>query len=31
LLDALEKGWLPNSLENEIYFNIRRMQSLNLQ
>ncbi len=31
LLDALEKGWLPNSLDNEIYFNIRRMQSLNLQ
>ena len=31
LLDAFEKGWLPNSLEDEIYFNIRRMQSLNLQ
>jgi len=31
LLDAFEKGRLPNSLEDEIYFNIRRMQSLNLQ
>jgi len=31
LLDAFEKGWLPNSLEDEIYFNIRRMQSLDLQ
>ena len=31
LLDAFEKGWLPNSLEDEIYFNIQRMQSLNLQ
>ena len=31
LLDAFEKGRVPNSLENEIYFNIRRMQSLNLQ
>ena len=31
LLDAFEKGWLPNSLEDEVYFNIRRMQSLYLQ
>lgn len=28
---AFEKGLLPNSLEDERYFNIRRMQSLNLQ
>lgn len=31
LLDAFESGKLPNSLENEMYFNIRRMQSINLQ
>ena len=31
LLEAFEKSQLPNSLEDEIYFNIRRMQSLNLQ
>ena len=31
LLDAFEKGWLPNSLEDEVYFNIRRMQLLYLQ
>ena len=31
LLDAFQKGKLPNSLEGEAYFNIRRMQSLNLQ
>ena len=31
LLAAFEKSQLPNSLEDEIYFNIRRMQSLNLQ
>ena len=28
---ALESGLLPNSLENELYFNIKRMQSLKLQ
>ena len=27
---AFEKGLLPNSLEAEMYFNIKRMQSLNL-
>ncbi|MEO0534998.1 MAG: SDR family oxidoreductase [Cyanobacteria bacterium P01_A01_bin.123] len=31
LKDAFETGLLPNSLEDERYFNIRRMQSLNLQ
>jgi len=30
LLKAFEQGQLPNSLEDEIYFNIRRMQSLSL-
>jgi nucleoside-diphosphate-sugar epimerase len=28
---AFENGLLPNSLENEKYFNIKRMQSLNLK
>ena len=27
---AFDKGLLPNSLDNEMYFNIKRMQSLNL-
>ncbi len=31
LLTAFEQGRLPNSLDDETYFNIRRMQSLNLQ
>ena len=31
LKDAFETGLLPNSLEAEQYFNIRRMQSLELQ
>lgn len=30
LLEAFEKGKLPNSLTHERYFNIKRMQSLNL-
>ncbi|MFC1665006.1 NAD-dependent epimerase/dehydratase family protein [Pseudomonadota bacterium] len=30
IVAAFEKGLLPNSLENELYFNIKRMQSLNL-
>ncbi|MBT6199939.1 MAG: SDR family oxidoreductase [Bacteroidetes Order II. Incertae sedis bacterium] len=30
LLQAFEVGRLPNSLEDEVYFNIRRMQSLEL-
>ena len=30
LKNALDKGLLPDSLENEMYFNIKRMQSLNL-
>ena len=30
LCNAFENGLLPNSLENEMYFNIKRMQSLNL-
>jgi len=30
LVNAFEDGKLPNSLDDEIYFNIRRMQSLNL-
>ena len=30
LKTALDKGLLTNSLENEMYFNIKRMQSLNL-
>ena len=29
LCNAFDKGLLPNSLENEMYFNIKRMQSLN--
>jgi nucleoside-diphosphate-sugar epimerase len=29
--NAFEKGLLPNSLEDEMYFNIKRMQSINLQ
>ena len=28
---AFEKGLLPNSLEDEMYFNIKRMQSINLK
>ena len=28
---AFENGLLPNSLEDEMYFNIKRMQSINLQ
>ena len=28
---AFEKGLLPNSLEDELYFNIKRMQSINLK
>ncbi len=31
LLQAFESGLLPDSLKDERYFNIRRMQSLNLQ
>ncbi len=30
LCNAFDNDLLPNSLENEIYFNIKRMQSLNL-
>jgi nucleoside-diphosphate-sugar epimerase len=30
LCAAFEKGLLPNSLENEMYFNIKRMQNLEL-
>ena len=29
--NAFEKGLLPNSLENEMYYNIKRMQSINLK
>ncbi len=29
--NAFEKGLLPNSLEDEMYFNIKRMQSINLK
>lgn len=29
--NAFEKGLLPNSMEDEMYFNIKRMQSINLQ
>ena len=29
--NAFEKGFLPNSLEDEMYFNIKRMQNLNLK
>ena len=31
LVDAFSEGRLPNSLEDECYFNIKRMQSQNLQ
>ena len=30
LCAAFEKGLLPNSLDNEMYFNIKRMQNLEL-
>ena len=30
LCDAFDKGLLPDSLENEMYFNIKRMQNLKL-
>ena len=30
LKNAFDNGLLPNSLENEMYFNIKRMQSLSL-
>ena len=30
LVNAFKKGWLPNSLSDEKYVNIKRMQSLNL-
>jgi len=30
LCDAFDKNLLPNSLTDEMYFNIKRMQSLNL-
>jgi len=30
LFEAFDKGQLPESLDNEMYFNIKRMQSLNL-
>ena len=30
LCDAFKKGLLPNSLDSEIYYNIKRMQSLNI-
>ena len=30
LCDAFDKNLLPNSLSNEMYFNIKRMQNLNL-
>ena len=29
--NAFENGLLPNSMENEMYFNIKRMQSINLK
>jgi nucleoside-diphosphate-sugar epimerase len=31
LVQAFEKGLLPNSLEDERYFNIKRMQSIHLE
>jgi nucleoside-diphosphate-sugar epimerase len=31
MVEAFSQGLLPNSLEDERYFNIKRMQSLNLQ
>ena len=30
LCTAFDKGLLPNSLDNEMYFNIKRMQNLDL-
>ena len=30
LCEAFDKGLLPNSLEDEMYFNIKRMQNINL-
>ena len=30
LFEAFNKGQLPESFDNEMYFNIKRMQSLNL-
>ena len=30
LCEAFEKGLLPNSLDDEMYFNIKRMQNINL-
>ena len=30
LCKAFDKGLLPNSLDNEMYFNIKRMQNLDL-
>jgi nucleoside-diphosphate-sugar epimerase len=30
LCNAFDKGLLPDSMDNEMYFNIKRMQSLNL-
>jgi hypothetical protein len=30
LIDAFKDGRLINTLENEMYFNIKRMQSINL-
>ena len=30
LCEAFDKNLLPNSLEGEMYFNIKRMQNLNL-
>ena len=29
--NAFEKGLLPNSLDDEMYYNIKRMQSINLK
>lgn len=31
LVNAFENGLLPNSLEDERYFNLKRMQSINLE
>ncbi len=31
LCNAFDKGLLPDSMENEMYFNIKRMQSINLK
>ena len=30
LCEAFDKGLLPNSLDDEMYFNIKRMQNINL-